>query len=313
MNTLSAGVLAGDRRAVARLLTLVENDHVAARPDIAALYSHTGRAHVVGITGAPGSGKSTLVNRLAVELRRRERTVGIIAVDPSSPFSGGAILGDRIRMQEAAADPGVFIRSMASRGSLGGLSQATAGAITILDAFGRDAILVETVGVGQDEIDIAAAAHTTVVLQVPTLGDDVQIMKAGILEVADVLVINKADLPGAERVKAALDMMLDLGQSDPNWRPAVLPATASSGQGVPAVLDAIDAHVAYLRASGRLMLRLQSSTRAALIEMLGSELTARAIRHLPAGRLDEIVRYVATREMDPFSALDALLQAEATA
>ncbi len=219
MNDLAAPVLAGDRRAAARLLTLVENAPLQARQALAALYPHTGRAHVVGITGAPGTGKSTLANRLALELRRRARTVGIIAVDPSSPFSGGAILGDRIRMQEAAGDPGVFIRSMATRGSLGGLARAAADAIRVLDAFGRDVILVETVGVGQDEVDIARAAHTTVVLQMPTLGDDIQVLKAGILEIADILVINKADLPGAERVQTALEMMLDLGVRNGEWRP----------------------------------------------------------------------------------------------
>jgi LAO/AO transport system kinase len=313
MNTLADAVLSGDRRAAARLLTLVESNREAARADLAALYAHTGHAHIVGVTGAPGSGKSTLVNCLALELRRTGRSVGIIAVDPSSPFSGGAILGDRIRMREAAADSGVFIRSMASRGALGGLSQAAAAAISVLDAFGRDVILVETVGVGQDEVDVAAAAHTTIVLQVPTLGDEVQILKAGILEIADILVINKSDLPGAERVHAALDMMLDLGQSDPGWRPPVLQATAASGEGVQAILEAMDAHRAYLLTGGHLIRRLQINMRAALLEMLGSELTSRALDRLPPGRLDEIVRSVASRDMDPYSALDLLLQAEASA
>ena len=281
---LAAAVLAGDRRAVARLLTLVENAPCRARePTWPPCFPHTGRAHIVGITGAPGTGKSTLVNHLALEARQRHRTVGIIAVDPSSPFSGGAILGDRIRMQEAAGDPGVFIRSMATRGSLGGLSQAAADAIPVLDAFGRDVILVETVGVGQDEVDIAAAAHTTVVLQVPTLGDDIQIMKAGILEIADILVINKADLPGADRVHAALDMMLDLGQRDPDWRPQVLQTVASSGEGVQTLLDAIDAHGAFLRSGDHLMRRLEASVRMELMEMLRSEL-AHAHNHPPACR-----------------------------
>jgi LAO/AO transport system kinase len=204
-------VLAGKRRAVARTISLIENDGAAAQETLAGLHPHTGQAHIVGVTGPPGSGKSTLVNALALHFRRLgSKTVGIIAVDPTSPFSGGAILGDRIRMRDLAGDPGIFIRSMASRGNLGGLAWATADAVKVLDAAGFDMVIVETVGAGQAEVDIARTAHTTVVVEVPGLGDDVQAIKAGILEIADVFAVNKADLEGADHAVMALRMMLDL-------------------------------------------------------------------------------------------------------
>ena len=209
---LVEGVLAGQRRAIARTISLVENDGAEAQATLAALFPHTGRAHIVGVTGPPGSGKSTLVNALALHFRRLDppRTVGIIAVDPTSPFSGGAILGDRIRMRDLAGNPGIFIRSMASRGNLGGLAWATADAVKVLDAAGFDLVIVETVGAGQAEVDIARTAHTTVVVEVPGLGDDIQAIKAGILEIADVFAVNKADQEGADHAVMALRMMLDL-------------------------------------------------------------------------------------------------------
>ncbi len=308
MSDLAEAVLRGDRRAAARLLTLVENAPLQARPDLSLLHAHTGHAHIVGITGAPGTGKSTLVNEIALELRRRKRTVGVIAVDPSSPFSGGAILGDRIRMQEAAGDPGVFIRSMATRGSLGGLTRASADAMRVLDAFGRDVILVETVGVGQDEVDIARSAQTTVVIQVPTLGDDIQILKAGILEIADIFVINKADLPGAERIQGALEA-LGAGAPASAWRPPILQTIASEGAGVSALVDSLEQHLAYLKGSNRLAEHEHARAHDEVLALLRHELTTRALSALPAGRLDQLVQSVAERELDPYSAVQQILGA----
>ncbi len=241
-------LLAGDRRAVARLISLVENGAPESREALAALFPHTGHAHIVGITGSPGSGKSTLVNQLAKVFRRQGATVGIVAVDPTSPFSGGAILGDRIRMQDLCGDPGVFIRSMATRGALGGLARATSDVVKVLDAFGKDVILVETVGVGQDEVDIAKAAHTTIVVEAPGMGDDIQAIKAGVMEIADILVVNKADREGAERTVAALEMMLDLnGHPACGWQTPVLKTVATQDEGI-ADLDAMTGMVAPVKA-----------------------------------------------------------------
>ena len=213
---LVEAVLAGDRRAMARLITRIENDAAGARAELAQLYAHTGRAHIVGVTGAPGVGKSTLVNELAKAYRADSRRVGVLAVDPTSPFSGGAVLGDRIRMRDLSGDPGVFIRSMATRGSLGGLARATASAIRVLDAAGFDVVVVETVGAGQSEVEIAQTAHTVVVVEAAGMGDDVQAIKAGLLEIADVFAVNKADRPGADHTIAALEMLLDLSHAVPS-------------------------------------------------------------------------------------------------
>jgi LAO/AO transport system kinase len=310
MTALAEAVLAGDRRALARLLTLIENTPLHARPDLAALYPHTGRAHIVGVTGAPGSGKSTLVNRLAIEWRSRRCTVGILAVDPSSPFSGGAILGDRIRMHEASGDAGVFIRSMATRGALGGLTRATSDAIRALDASGRDVVLVETVGVGQDEIDVARTAHTTIVIQTPTMGDDIQMLKAGIIEIADILVINKADLPGAERVQAALEMLLDTGATADGWRPPIIPTVATQGQGVAVLCDAIERHRSHLLSDGGLEERQQQRTREDIMRLLGQELLTQTLAELPPGVFDEMVQRVARRELDPYGAVKRIMEVE---
>jgi LAO/AO transport system kinase len=255
---LVAGALAGDTRAIARLLTRAESGDDECRPALEAMFRHAGRAHVVGITGVPGSGKSTLVARLAAELVRANRSVGIVAVDPSSPFSGGAILGDRIRMGEIAGAPGVFVRSMATRGALGGLARGTPEAVDVLDAAGYDLVVIETVGVGQDEVEVARSAHTTVVVSAPGLGDDIQAIKAGILEIADIHVVGKSDRPDAGKAIADLENMLAMGFPHARsgaWQVPVVPTSAFSGEGIGALRDAIDGHRAALLAGGAMAAR----------------------------------------------------------
>ena len=307
---LVPNVLAGDRRALARLISFIEDDGPPAHAALAALHPHTGRAHVVGVTGAPGTGKSTLVNELAKALRAQGRTVGIVAVDPTSPFTGGAILGDRVRMRDLAGDPGVFIRSMATRGSLGGLARATGDVVKVLDAAGFQVVLVETVGVGQAEVDIARTAHTTVVVEAPGLGDEVQALKAGLLEIADVLVVNKADRPGAAQTARALEVTLELGrnnQGEDGWRPPILKTVALDGTGVEEVLEAVAAHRAYLQKSGLWERRERERARADLMRMLEQELMGRLVERVGADRLEQWVERVAAREVDVYTAVQALL------
>src|SRR5213594_671049 len=253
VEALAEQIVEGSTRALARGLTWVEFGGARAEALCGYLYPETGRAHIVGITGSPGSGKSTLARALARVARGRGRTVGILAVDPSSPFSGGAILGDRIRMNDLALDPGVFIRSMATRGALGGLCRAGADAVDLMDAAGRNLVLVETVGVGQDEVDVMRLAHTVLVVSVPGLGDDVQALKAGVLEIADVHVVNKADRDGADRIVAELRAMLTLIPApEEAWMPHVLSASAARDEGIEPIADALDGHMAYLKTSGEL-------------------------------------------------------------
>ncbi|MFN3761908.1 MAG: methylmalonyl Co-A mutase-associated GTPase MeaB [Anaerolineae bacterium] len=306
-------ILEGDRRALARLISLIEDDGPPAQAALAALYPYTGRAHVVGITGAPGTGKSTLVNELAKGLRRRGRTVGIVAVDPTSPFTGGALLGDRVRMRDLAGDPGIFIRSMATRGSLGGLARATGDVVKALDAAGFAVVLVETVGVGQAEVDIARTAHTTIVVEAPGLGDDVQALKAGLMEIADILVVNKADRPGAAQTARALEVALELGRNsagpgtDAAWRPPVLKTIALDGSGVAEVLEAIAAHRAYLESSGLWSRRERERARADLTGALERELLARLLARVGQAALEEWAERIARREADVYTAVQALL------
>jgi LAO/AO transport system kinase len=304
-------LLAGDRRAAAQLVTLMEDGGPSARDAVSALYPHTGRAHIVGVTGSPGTGKSTLVYELAKEFRARGRTVGIIAVDPSSPFSGGALLGDRIRMQKLSTDEGIFIRSMASRGQLGGLARATGDAIKVLDAFKRDLIMVETVGAGQSEVEIARAAHTVIVVDAPGLGDDIQAIKAGLFEIADIFVVNKADRDGAEKTYLTLQMMLDMDQASGarRWRPPLLKTIALQGEGSVLVADAVEQHLKHLVESGEFQSRRRRLAEEELRRILGQELLDRLLRGVHGEEWEALTKGVADRHMDPYTAADTLLDA----
>ena len=306
MTELAERVLAGERRALARAMTLVENETASGRELMRALYPHTGRAHTVGITGSGGAGKSTLTNALAKDYRRRGKTVGIVAVDPSSPFTHGAILGDRIRMQDLTGDPEIFMRSMATRGSLGGLSATAADAVAVLDAFGKDVVLLETVGAGQDEVEVASAAQTTVVINTPGAGDDVQTLKAGIMEIADILVVNKADLAGADALVAQLKALLSISEHG-DWLIPVLKVVASRGEGVSELADAIDRHRAFLESSGQMESDLHERARRQLVAAARAELLRRALRGLGEGGLDDLVQAVAERRIDPHSAAARLI------
>jgi LAO/AO transport system kinase len=303
-------LLAGDRRAAAQLVTLMEDGGPSARDAAAALYPHTGRAHIVGVTGSPGTGKSTLVYELAKEFRARGKTVGIIAVDPTSPFSGGALLGDRIRMQKLSTDEGVFIRSMASRGQLGGLARATGDAIKVLDAFQRELIMVETVGAGQSEVEIARAAHTVIVVDAPGLGDDIQAIKAGLFEIADIFVVNKADRDGAEKTYLTLQMMLDMDQASGarQWRPPLLKTIALQGEGAALVADAVEQHFEHLAETGQLESRRRRLAEEELTRILGQELLDRLLREVHGGEWEALTKGVAERKVDPYTAADTLLE-----
>ena len=321
---LAAAACAGDRRALARLLTAVENHTPLAEHALRRLYPEAGRAHLVGITGPPGAGKSTLVAALIAELRARGRTVAVVAVDPSSPITGGALLGDRVRMQSYAVDDGVFIRSMASRGHAGGLAATSTTAAVVFDAAGFDVVLLETVGTGQSEVEVAAAADTTVVLEAPEMGDEVQAIKAGLLEVADIVVVNKGDRPGAQRTAAQLRAMLsptvartveDQGDSPAPGathprpkRPEILITTAVTGDGVPELLAALDRHRATAThgdAPAARRARAAAQVRSVLVERLWARLGSPALSESTAAALDAVARH----DTDPYAAADSLLAA----
>ncbi len=305
---LADGVLGGNRRALAQLISLIEDEDANAPRILARLYRHTGRAHIVGVTGPPGSGKSTLVTRITKELRDRGKTIGVICVDPSSPFSGGALLGDRIRMQEHALDKEVYVRSMGTRGHLGGLARATSDAVRAVDAFGKDVILVETVGAGQSEVEIIELAHTVVVTDVPGSGDDIQAIKAGIMEIADIFVVNKSDLDGAERKVAEINAMLDIDTREKPWKPPVLLTNARSGEGISELVDTIGEHIEYLRSSGLLEERGLQRSKDELEQIMEYKLTHQLLTEL-RGRpeYDEAISKIAERTEDPYTVAEKLV------
>ncbi|HLH60682.1 MAG TPA: methylmalonyl Co-A mutase-associated GTPase MeaB [Ktedonobacteraceae bacterium] len=308
MQNIVERLLNGDRRALARMVTLIENESPVARRYLAELHQYAGHAHIIGVTGAPGAGKSTLVTHIVRELRRRERKVGVVAVDPTSPFSGGAILGDRIRMMELAGDPNVFIRSMASRGSLGGLSASTRDVVRAMDAAGYDPIIIETVGTGQAEVEVMRAAQTVLVVSAPGMGDEVQAIKAGILEIADIFVVSKADKPGADQTVAELAMLLSLDpqrrlhdKSKPYWRIPVLKTSAIKDQGITQLVDAIEQHRAYLLESGMLTRRSQRQVESEVQALVLHSVVNALKANVGEDEWRQMVEDITKRERDPYS------------
>jgi len=304
-------ILQGEVRAAARLMRELDDGVPAARETLKHLYRHGGRAHIIGLTGSPGAGKSTLTDRLIQYLRQEGKTVGVVAVDPTSPFSGGAILGDRIRMQRHATDEGVFIRSLATRGHFGGLTASARAVITVLDAMGKDYILVETVGVGQDEVEIAATAYTTIVITVPGMGDDIQAIKAGILEVADILVVNKADREGAHRTYQELMQMLELRSytNERPWRPPILLTTAKDSEGINELMAAVRQHQEFLQGDERAFRAARvAKVRQEFLELLKEGTFRHLVQQLTAdGRLEQIIEAILARRNDPYSASESLI------
>ncbi|MPY86654.1 MAG: methylmalonyl Co-A mutase-associated GTPase MeaB [Luteitalea sp.] len=307
-DSLSHRLLRGDVRALARAISLIEDEAPEGAALIRTVFPHTGRAYLVGVTGPPGAGKSTLVDRLTEVMRGQGQTVGIIAVDPTSPFTGGAILGDRVRMQQHAGDAGVYIRSMATRGHLGGLARATSEVALLLDGSGRDVVLIETVGVGQDEVDVVRTADVSIVIVVPGAGDDVQALKAGIMEIADIYVVNKADREGAERTVATLETMLGLQRFEPDdWRPPILRTEAVTGRGVPELVQTIERFRAQMTAQKPARARARAAFR--LRDMLGERLRRHIEQQvLQPGELEEYVTRIAERKQDPYSAVDEIVK-----
>jgi LAO/AO transport system kinase len=303
------GVRRGDPRAIARAITAIENSAPGTHRIIQELFPHTGRAALVGVTGAPGTGKSSLVNRLAGHFRAGGKSVGVIAVDPTSPFSGGALLGDRIRMQEHATDDGIYIRSMATRGFLGGLARATGDAVLVLDAAGKDLILIETVGVGQDEVDIVRLADVTLLLLVAGMGDDVQSSKAGVMEIADIFVINKADRGDTNRLEQEIKVVLGLSQRTDGWMPPVVKTTATEGTGVPELATTIEDYLKHIEEAG---LREQKRTerwQERLLDLIRQQALERVLRAgVGKNQLQEYARLVAQRQRDPYAVVEELLR-----
>lgn len=309
MDNMVERVLAGEKLAISRSISIIENEAAEAENLIKELYRHTGKAHIIGITGPPGAGKSTMTDKLIKAYRSLGKTVGVVAIDPTSPYSGGAILGDRIRMMDTSMDEGVFIRSMATRGSLGGLSAKTSDAVKVLDAAGYEVIIVETVGVGQSEVDIVKNADTTIVVVVPGLGDDIQAIKAGILEIGDIFVINKSDREGADRLHVEIEMMLDLNGEKTDWRPPIAQTVASKDIGIGDVIERVGEHFEYLKSSGQLEVRREERVESEFLAMLLDELQRKVLIPLKADhKLERLVHELATRNSDPYSKVKEVLQ-----
>jgi LAO/AO transport system kinase len=307
--SLSQSILSGDIRAAARLMRNIDDNIPSSRSDLQELFPHTGKAFLIGITGPPGAGKSTLVDQVTAAYRKRGKRVGVVAIDPTSPFTGGAILGDRIRMNRHANDEGVFIRSLATRGHMGGLSRSTADVANVMDAMGMDVVIIETVGVGQDEVDIVRLAHTTLVVMVPGMGDDIQAIKAGILEIGDLFVVNKADRDGADRTARELSMMLEMNRyAEGDWRPPVLMTEAQRNVGIEELVETMESHHHWLVNSGEIHRLHEEKNRALFQTLLKERLFAEVNGRISDdGRLAEILDGMLTRKQDPYSSVERIL------